>query len=155
MRALIIALALVTTPLHAEQKLRVDMPGWMTGAWVMQQGDTWADEYWTPPRAGIMIGAARTGTGSKLTLWESTRITHEEDGTLAYWAQPRGVPASKFPMVSQGKTEIIFANAAHDYPQRIRYWREGELLKAEISLMDGSKTYRFNYMPAGGSKPKR
>ncbi len=39
----------------------------------------------------------------------------------------------------------LFANAAHDYPQRIRYWREGETLNAEISLLDGSKAMRWQY----------
>ena len=37
------------------------LPGWMTGAWASQDGERWSDEYWTPPRGGIMIGAARIG----------------------------------------------------------------------------------------------
>ena len=54
---------------------------------------------------------------------------------------PRGAPASEFPVAGQTASSIIFENKAHDYPQRIRYWRDGALHKAEISLADGSKAH--------------
>ena len=121
------------------------LPAWMTGAWAYQNGDDWGDEYWTPPRGNIMIGAARMGKGDELVVWESTRIAYDEDGKLAFWAMPRGATATKFPALESGDKDITFANATNDYPQRIRYWREGKALNAEISMMDGSKPYRFSY----------
>ena len=33
--------------------------------------------------------------------------------------------------------------------KRIRYWREGRLLMAETSRMDGSQTQSWTYSPAG------
>ena len=42
---------------------------------------------------------------------------------------------------------MTFVNETHDYPQRIRYWREGMALNAETSLMDGSSAERWSYMP--------
>jgi hypothetical protein len=36
-------------------------------------------------------------------------------------------------------------NAQHDYPQRIRYWRDGKYLIAETALADGSKAQRWRY----------
>jgi hypothetical protein len=44
---------------------------------------------------------------------------------------------------------VTFVNAVHDYPQRIRYWREGEEMFAEISLADGSKPVRWRYRRLG------
>jgi hypothetical protein len=44
---------------------------------------------------------------------------------------------------------ITFVNAAHDYPQRIRYWRDGRDLMAEVSLADGSKAQRWRYARKG------
>lgn len=126
---------------------RPPLPAWMVGAWALKDGDRWGDEFWTPPRGGLMIGAARMGHGEKLIEWEHTRIGYDEAGKLAFWAMPRGVPASKFPVVAQTPTSVTFANAAHDYPQRVRYWREGKLLKAEIALIDGSKAIAFAYVP--------
>lgn len=127
------------------------MPGWMAGAWEQAGADgRWADEYWTPPRAGIMIGAARIGRGDTLGIFEHTRIIRRDDGTLVFIAQPRGGPPAEFPMLAADAAMIEFANAAHDYPQRIRYWRDGKRLKARISLMDGSKPHEWDYAPMGG-----
>lgn len=53
-------------------------------------------------------------------------------------------------LAAQAAAMVEFANPAHDYPQRIRYWREGRLLKARISLMDGSKPMEWRYAPPGG-----
>ena len=149
MKAWLAALALVTVPISAADGPPPPMPGWISGAWAMQDGQMWADEFWTPPRGGIMIGAGRMGGGAELREWEHTRILRKADGSLSFFAQPRGVPATEFPMVASSEQSIEFANPAHDYPQRIRYWREGNLLMAEISKMDGSDAQRWNYRPMG------
>ena len=125
------------------------LPGWMAGAWEKHDGEAWSDEFWTPPRAGLMIGAAREGKGETLSVFEHTRIVRRSDGSLSYIAQPRGVPPTEFPMVGSGTDWIEFANPAHDYPQRIRYWREGRQLKARISLMDGGRAAEWSYQPMG------
>ncbi len=119
----------------------VQFPDWMAGSWIEEKGAAWSEEYWTAARGGIMLGVARNGTGTRLAMWEATQIRLNKDGKLAFYAMPRGAPASEFPVVSQSGTAIIFENKAHDYPQRIRYWRDGALLKAEISLADGSKAH--------------
>jgi len=121
------------------------MPEWLAGEWSGGAGAMWIEEFWTGPRGGIMMGAARVGAGDKLEIWEVTRIMRKDDGSLSFFAQPRGAPAAEFPMVRQDGAMIEFANPAHDYPQRIRYWREGERMLAEISLIDGSKPERFEY----------
>jgi Domain of unknown function (DUF6265) len=149
MKKCFLAFALLLAPVPLLAAAPDPLPAWLTGAWALKNGDEWGDEFWTPPRGGIMIGAARMGKGEKLIVWESTRIAYDEDGKLAFWAMPRGVPATKFRMVSRGTTDVVFANAAHDYPQRVRYWREGKMLKAEISMIDGSKAFRFDYLPMG------
>jgi Domain of unknown function (DUF6265) len=125
------------------------MPGWMTGAWAKANGESWADEYWTPPRGGIMIGASRSGEGEKLQFWEHMRIVTEDNGKLAFWAIAGDQKPVRFGAVKATDNEIVFENAGHDYPQRIRYWREGNELKARISLIDGSKPYDFSFKMMG------
>jgi hypothetical protein len=44
---------------------------------------------------------------------------------------------------------VEFANRGHDYPQRVRYWREGPALKARISRMDGSDAAEWSYAHMG------
>lgn len=123
------------------------LPGWMAGSWAQIDGDHWTEEYWTPPRAGIMLGSGRNGRGETLAEWESTRIEIGEDGKPVFIASPRGGTAVRFPMVSSSPSEIVFANPAHDYPQRIRYWRQGDGLMAEIALIDGNKARQWRYRP--------
>jgi hypothetical protein len=124
--------------------------GWMAGCWSQNtlskdRTPKWTEECWMGARGGVMLGAGRAGTGDKLTEWEATQIIPGSDGKLVYWASPDGGARVGFTEVSHGPQEIVFANPAHDYPQRIRYWREGEALNAEVSLADGSKALRWHY----------
>lgn len=150
MRMILAALALGVAMPAAAIDPPAQLPGWLAGAWATADGESWADEFWTPPRAGIMIGAGRTGKGAALEIFEHTWIVRKADGTISFFAQPRGVPAVEFPLVDSGADFVEFANAAHDYPQRVRYWREGRLLKARISKFDGSAAMAWSYTPMGG-----
>lgn len=139
-------------PASVQSPVQAALPGWLAGAWEQVEGDAWSDEFWTPPRGDLMIGAARMGQGAALRMFEHTRIVRQPDGSLAFIAQPRGVPPSAFPLAGSGADWIEFANSAHDYPQRIRYWREGRLLKARTSLLDGSSAMEWTYQPMGGGE---
>jgi len=141
---LLLALA---APVAAQSGAPAALPAWLAGFWQSEDGIAWADETWNAPRGGIMQGMGRSGSGSRMQSWESMRIAARADGTLVFYAQPRGAAATEFPAVSIGPDAIEFANAAHDYPQRIRYWRQGQLLMAEISKIDGSDSQRWNFRP--------
>lgn len=122
-----------------------EMPAWMIGAWTHEDGSDWADEYWTPPRGDMMIGGSRAGSGEALHFWEQMRIQKEDDGMLALWVTSGNQNPVRFVATMSGAERILFENTAHDYPQRIEYWREGSTLMAEISLLDGSNAKRFGF----------
>ena len=144
----IMPLALVAAPLAAQEP--VPFPAWMAGAWTISKADGgWTEEFWTHPRGSVMIGASREGQGETLRTWESIRILRKADGTLAYIPMPNGGAPVEFALVRQDEHSIEFANPAHDYPQRIRYWREGDTLHAEIALVDGSRAIGWSYAPMG------
>lgn len=145
-KLLLPVLLLLSTPLGAQSAAR-SLPEWMAGTWMTEDGASWSDEVWTDARGGLMLGIARTGFGPRLNSWELAQIRQKPDGTISFLAQPQGKPASEFPMVLVSEEAIEFANPAHDYPQRIRYWRQGKLLMAEISKIDGSQAMRWNYRP--------
>lgn len=128
--------------------VRGALPGWLAGAWQSADGLEWAEEVWNAPRGGIMQGMGRAGAGPQVQLWESMRIVVKPDGTLSFFAQPKGAAATEFPAASIGEEAIEFANPGHGYPQRIRYWRQGQLLMAEIARIDGSDAQRWNFRPA-------
>lgn len=141
---------MLSAPVAASEQ--PELPNWLHGAWnEARAGGRWADEYWTPPRGGLMIGAARMGNGDRIVVFEHSRIVRMPGGTLVFVAQPFGNSAVHFPMVAAGDQMLEFANPEHDYPQRIRYWREGRELRARVSLMDGSKAMEWRYQPMGGS----
>lgn len=148
-RTMVAGIALVlAVPVAASETAA--LPDWLHGAWnEARDGGVWADEFWTPARGGIMIGAGRMGDKDKLWSFEHMRILRDAKGGLVFVAQPRGVPPTEFPLVASGERMLEFANPAHDYPQRIRYWREGRELRARISLMDGSKPMEWRYLPMG------
>ena len=148
--ALLLALG-VPAAVSAEEE-DAPFPAWLAGAWSNADGERWTEEFWTHPRGGIMIGASREGRGETLRTWESIRILRKPDGTLAYVPMPNGGAPVEFALVRQDARSIEFANAAHDFPQRIRYWREGDTLHAEIALIDGGRAIQWSFRPhAGGS----
>lgn len=121
-------------------------PGWLAGTWVMEQGANWGDAVWTSPRGGIMLGLARTGFGGHAETWESSRIQRKPDGSLALVRQVSGGAPVEWAMVLAGADSVEFANALAT-PQRIRLWREGQLLMIETARLDGAEAVRSNWRP--------
>lgn len=137
--------------LSAAAEQEPTLPEWMAGCWEQRSGDRWTEECWMPPRGGIMLGSGRSGRGERVSEWEATQIVlgqPNRDGPavrMAFWAAPGGSDRTAFAWSPSDLPGVTFVNAAHDYPQRIRYWREGERLMAEISLAHGSKPRRWAY----------
>ena len=130
------------------QATAAEMPKWLTGVWAMQAPDgAWVEEWWTTPRGRMMIGASKTGKGEAVHFFEHMRI-EERDGSLAFCALPKGQAGACFKAASISPNEIVFENAAHDYPQRVRYRREGDELHAEIALVNGGKPNRWRFKRA-------
>ncbi len=129
------------------------MPDWMTGCWI-EEGAQWTEECWMRPRGGNMLGASRSGTGDKVTDTEMMRIDTAVpmgDGSVApmalRFAQQDG-SWTGFAWSPSAAPGVTFVNPAHAYPQRIRYWREGAALIAELSALDGSNAKRWTYAAA-------
>lgn len=126
------------------------LPGWLAGTWAMEDGAAWSEEMWSAPRGGVMLGLDRKGFGPDVTSWEYVRIERGRGGGLVLVAQPQGGPPVEYALAVASEAAIEFANPAQEFPQRIRYWREGQLLMAEVSRIDGSGTQRWNYRPVAG-----
>jgi hypothetical protein len=119
---------------------------WLSGAWSQKGAEgRWAEEYWTPPRGNIMIGAGLTGRGGSTLSFEHMRIMADDQGRIAFYGMPGGAPAVTFPLVRKEPSMIVFENPAHDYPQRISYRLNGKQLVATTSKMDGSSTESWTY----------
>ena len=121
------------------------MPAFLAGCWERSEAGSWTQECWMEPRGGLMLGAAREGSGETIKIWEQMTIEQAADGAITFYASPRGQGRTPFKAEYVSATEIRFTNPANDYPQRIRYAIKNGKIEAEISLLDGSKPMRWTY----------
>lgn len=97
---------------------------WLAGCWAQQGREAGSVEQWMAPAGGLMLGMARTLKNGRVVEFEFMQI-RLDDGKLSYVAQPQGRPPTAFALLRHGEAEAVFENAAHDFPQRIFYRRDG------------------------------
>lgn len=120
---------------------------WLGGQWCGQLGEAQIEESWTSPAGGNLLGMSRTLAGGEMQSFEYMRIETSE-GKPQFVAQPGGAPPTAFPLSAQDAQSATFHNPGHDFPQAVRYWREGDQLRAAISGPDdkgGEQTIEFAY----------
>ena len=76
------------------------------------------------PRGGTLLGMSRTVAADSTVAHELMRIV-ERGGGLVFQAHPSGQAPAEFPAVEAGPERVVFADPAHDFPQRIIYRRVG------------------------------
>jgi hypothetical protein len=118
---------------------------WLSGRWETAAEGRWTEESWSVPRGGMLLGYSRSGQGETVREFEHLRIQAGTDGVPVYWASPGGRAVVGFRLVSASGTEVVFENPQHDFPQRIRYRRDGDALVATISAIDGSNAKSWTY----------
>ena len=131
-----------------------NLPEWMAGCWETQSGQRVTVECWSRPEGPVMRGESVSAIGGKTAEHERMEIVHAETDDpaipwMTFWATPSNGARTRFDWVASLEPGLTFVNASHDYPQRIRYWREGKYLMAEIALADGSKARRWRYSLRG------
>jgi Domain of unknown function (DUF6265) len=95
---------------------------WLAGSWEgKDDSGLEMEELWTAPKGGVMLGVHRDVKEGRLASFEFLRI-EAGPGGLVYQAQPRGRPATPFPLKETAARKVVFENLQHDFPQRILYW---------------------------------
>jgi hypothetical protein len=151
---LLLAIAQPAQPAQSAQPARpvltVSDMAWLSGVWLSRRTDgQWADEYWTLPRGGMMLGAGMAGREDTVQFFEHMRITTDKEGRVAFFAAVNGGAAVVFPLVRQEPNLIVFENSKNDYPQRISYQYSDGSVRATISQMDGSRAAIWDYKRPG------
>lgn len=148
MRIFIILTALLLAPAASAQTLE-DLH-WLRGCWRTTGDGPVITEVWSAPPMPAMIGYAYTVGEGETQGWEAMRI-EMTDGWPVFVGMPSGGDAVRFsfteaiPLDWEPEHLVVFENAEHDYPQRIRYARQGNRLSAVISRFDGSDAIAFEY----------
>ncbi len=110
----------------------IDDLAWMAGHWRGTIGEAVIEEVWLTPAGSQMIGVNRTLVDGSAVAFENLRIEAADDG-IVFLASPGGrCPATPFRLETLKGEYVVFANPAHDFPQRIEYRREGDVLHARI-----------------------
>lgn len=109
----------------------VDQLAWLVGVWQPRSG-TGATEIWSRPEHGSLRGFSLTQKAGVVEEFELLAI--ESAGrSVVYLARPNGrIPSAAFALVELEGMRAVFANPAHDFPQRIGYERAGDELSAWI-----------------------
>jgi hypothetical protein len=103
---------------------------WLAGAWCHDDGKRSVEEHWLTERGGLMLGVNRTVT-PRGAAFEFLRIELKRDA-VRYVAQPGGAPPVAFMLATAAPQRVAFTNPAHDFPKRVQYWREAEVLRARV-----------------------
>jgi hypothetical protein len=148
MRTLLFLAALLLAPAANAQTL-ADLH-WLKGCWRTTGDGPVITEVWSAPPMPAMIGYSYTVGEGETQGWEAMRI-EMIDGAPTFVGMPSGGAGVRFryteaiPLDWAPDNLVVFENAAHDYPQRIQYAREGRRLTATISKLDGSDAIAFEY----------
>jgi hypothetical protein len=144
----------MTLALAAALALQAASPGqgdldWIAGYWLQCTGDREVAELWLTRRGGALMGVGIT-QGRQAFGYEQMRIESTDDlETMQFVARPRGAESeTTFRMSRAGRQEAVFDNPAHDYPQRIAYRREGDVLIARTEGAGGADAQEFRYRRA-------
>ena len=121
---------------------------WISGHWRSDENERVSEEFWTDDTGGLMLGGNRTIAGGQARAFECLRIQSSPEGR-SYCAQPGGGEATCFALSEQGDNWVLFENPDHDFPQRIRYERDGGRLTATISDLSGEQSFAFQWNRVG------
>ena len=145
MRWLGLAAVAVLLAAAAPAAHEADDLAWLAGTWVQEKDGRWTEERWGRPRGGMMLGTGLSGKGDTATAFEYMRIAPDGEGRLAFWGSPGGKPPVPFPLVALEGKQARFENPAHDFPTRITYRRDGDVLIATVSGPDGKDAESWSY----------
>jgi hypothetical protein len=119
--------------------------GWLAGHWCGAQDSSRIEELWLE-RGGHLLNLSTTMRDGALVSFEYARIEARAGGVV-FVAQPGGAPPVEFALVDWDDRRVVFANPAHDFPQRVSYWRDDAGLHAQIAGPgeDGEQVIGFDY----------
>lgn len=139
-------LSLIALPSQAEEANpnRLD---WLTGCW--QGDDQVTREVWSRSEDGYYFGYSVVTKNGHVIFYEQMRI--DPAPMPVFNAYPAGKGLFPFAATDLSETSITFANPDHDFPQKIKYWRDGEALKAVISTINDESPAQFSFTPCSAN----
>src|SRR5688500_16173975 len=154
MRSMLAMLFLGSTAAFAQAPAKVESLDWMSGAWVSESPRAKVSESWLGPGNGLMVAVNLSTFANGRKSFEFLRIAETPEG-FSDFASPGGKAPVEFKLREMGEKRVVFENAAHDFPQRILYWREGEALLARVEgkVKGEEKGQQWRFSPSPRPSP--
>jgi hypothetical protein len=117
----------------------------MAGCW-RQETSTFAtiDEMWMAPAAEMMLGISRTSARGRIVEHEFMRIQSDRSG-VTFFARLPNQPETAFHMIKIDEHSVVFENVMHDFPQRVIYRFEGDMLIGRIEGTEQGKSRSVDF----------
>ena len=108
---------------------------WGLGDWEAEDGES--TEHWVAA-AGAIYGVSLQGASAfEVMVVDDGEERGKPDGVLRLIAMPGGQRSVEFRQRTIGEKSALFANDDHDFPKTIRYFLEGEALRATLGGDEG------------------
>ena len=104
---------------------------WLVGNWIDDARGAVVRERWAGPYGEMMLGVGVTLRPNGKSSFEFFRIAKTATG-VSYFASPNAAAPTEFKATELTSSKVVFENKAHDFPQRVMYWREGNGLHARV-----------------------
>jgi hypothetical protein len=85
----------------------LDGAAWLSGEWVLVEGNRCTDEHWTTPSSNMMVGTSRSVLAGRTASFEFMRIEVRGDGVY-FVAQPSGHTPVDFKLAGEPGAELAF-----------------------------------------------
>lgn len=122
-----------TGPVAAQEaaagSARIEDLSWLAGSWageVKGAGATTRFEtHYTTPEGGVILSSSKAFRPEGKLSWFEFERFETKGGALVVTPYPGGKPSVSFTLVEYDPAakKAVFANAEHDYPNRITYQR--------------------------------
>ena len=120
---------------------------WVAGYWLSCDNGREVAEYWSDARGGVLFNTTVNLNGDRVASERTMFATI--NGHMSFVYEPNG-PNVVFPLVALEGQRAVFENPENDFPQRVIYSREGDVLTGRIEgTIDGqAQSMEWTYQAA-------
>jgi hypothetical protein len=111
---------------------RIEDLSWLAGSWSGEvrgaAPGTRFETHYTTPQGGLILSISKAFSPEGTLRWFELERFEARDGVLQVTPHPNGRASVSFPLVDYDAAtkKAVFANAQHDYPNRLTYQRIAE-----------------------------